>query len=127
MLCLLVVKLKASISCVFKQELCNNSAISGTIVAFSFMSGELWVIIGLSVVLFLKLWVIIGLSVVFNSLLGLHMGLYWVWYFMHICARITVICGNISVIVVLLCSSLWVLVKKNCCTILVNRVHLHTI
>ena len=91
------------------------------------MSGELWVIIGLSVVLFLKLWVIIGLSVVFNSLLGLHMGLYWVWYFMHICARITVICGNISVIVVLLCSSLWVLVKKNCCTILVNRVHLHTI
>ena len=39
----------------FKQELCNNSAISGTIVAFSFMSGELWVIIGLSVVLFLKL------------------------------------------------------------------------
>ena len=37
---------------------------SGHLVAFSFMSGELWVIIGLSVVLFLKLWVIIGLSVV---------------------------------------------------------------
>jgi hypothetical protein len=45
------------------------------------------------------------------SILGCVMGLYW--GIKETSSRIV--------------SSLWVLVKKNCCTILVNRVHLHTI